>query len=483
MAKLIELKEAAEQLGLTPEALTELVDQKKIFGYRDGSSWKFKPTEIERVKGELGADLVDDVVDAVADTLGGVGLTDEDDMIDVGELELDDEAGDDADSILISEEELGRSDDSTSSTIIGQASDISSADSDINISAEEAASAAEGGSDLSLSSDDDFGLAPEEDIELGLASDDDELSLAIDGGSDLSLADDSDLNLATDAGASDVLAGDSDLLSMADGGTGAAGESGIDLSLADDSGAGLAGSSLSLSDSDALSLDDSDLSLSGDSGSGLGADSSLELDLDDDDLLAGSGIGSDITLGASDSGINLSNPSDSGISLEDVGSGIDSTLDSSLELGDDDMIELEAEPVDAEDATELQTDDEFMLTPVAGDADLDEESDDSGSQVIALDSDEFDESAATMLVPDDDPLGEEMDDIGTAGPVVASSSAASTGGAGDEAEFTTWNIAGLVMLAIFMLLCSLLALDVARNIWTWNEPFSISTSLMNLITG
>ena len=65
MAKLIELKEAAEQLGLTPEALTELVDQKKIFGYRDGASWKFKPTEIERVKGELGAELVEDAADSL----------------------------------------------------------------------------------------------------------------------------------------------------------------------------------------------------------------------------------------------------------------------------------------------------------------------------------------------------------------------------------------------------------------------------------
>ena len=54
MAKLIELKDAAEQLGITPEALTEMVDQKKIFGYRDGSSWKFKESEVERVASELG---------------------------------------------------------------------------------------------------------------------------------------------------------------------------------------------------------------------------------------------------------------------------------------------------------------------------------------------------------------------------------------------------------------------------------------------
>ena len=39
---------------------------------------------------------------------------------------------------------------------------------------------------------------------------------------------------------------------------------------------------------------------------------------------------------------------------------------------DDDMIELEADPSDPDDVTDLQTDDEFMLTPVAGDGDLDE---------------------------------------------------------------------------------------------------------------
>ena len=52
MAKLIELKEAAEKMGLSPEQLTEMVDNKELFGYRDGSSWKFKPSEIERVVAE-----------------------------------------------------------------------------------------------------------------------------------------------------------------------------------------------------------------------------------------------------------------------------------------------------------------------------------------------------------------------------------------------------------------------------------------------
>lgn len=506
MAKLIELKEAAEKLGISPDALTELVDQKKIFGYRDGASWKFKPSELERVAsdldlGEVGgvaADAVQDKIEDMGSALGLVGS--DDDMIDVDELQLDDNDDDDEGSILISEEELGRSDDGTSSTIIGQVNG-SSADSDIQIAAEEGeevsldASTSDlaigAGSDLKVDDGSDLQLAVDGGSELQLAND--ELSLA--GDSNLSLAD-SEIGISA-SGASDVLAGDSDLLSL-DEGTGIGldvdSESGIDLSLEDGSGVKKGDSSLALASSDALSLDDDELAL--DSASGLGssivsADSSIELDLDDDELL-GSGMGSDITLGASDSGINLSNPSDSGISLEDVGSDLGSGIDSSLDLGDE-VLELE-ETAAADDATELQTEDEFMLTPVAGDDDLDEESDDSGSQVIALDSDEFDESAATMLVPDDDPFADAgvddgglIDDMGGAlagaAAVGAGAATAAAVAAADEADFSVWNIVGLAMLAFFMLVCGVLAMDVLRNIWTWNQPFGISGSLMDLIVG
>ena len=494
MAKLIELKEAAEKLGISPEALTELVDQKKIFGYRDGASWKFKPSELDRVASEMDlsslADAAKDAVEGVGSTLGLVGG--DEDMIDVNELELDDN-DDDGGSILISEEELGRSDDGTSSTIIGQVNG-SPADSDIQIAAEE-------GEEVSIdASTSDLAIGAESDVAIGgdnsdlqLAMDDDsDLQLATDGGSELSLDDsgsapslagdeggdltlaaDSDVSLADSdagisaAGASDVLAGDSDLLN---------------LSQDDDSGMKTAESSLALA-GDELSLDDEEISL--DSASGVGAaDSAIELDLDDDDLLAGSGMGSDITLGASDSGINLSNPSDSGISLEDVGSDLGSGIDSSLELGDE-VIELE-ESADPNDATELQTEDEFMLTPVEGDDDLIDESDDSGSQVIALDSDEFDESAATMLVPDDDPFsaeGDELVDNALAGAATAGAATAAAVAAAEEADFSVWNIVSLSMLAFFMLICGFLAMDVLRNIWSWQQPFGISGSLMDLIVG
>ena len=90
MAKLIELKEAAERLGITPDELTEMRSRNEIFGYRDGTSWKFKPEEIERVANEMGlrseaADISDLTTDA----------TSEDELIDVADLKLDDDSSDD----------------------------------------------------------------------------------------------------------------------------------------------------------------------------------------------------------------------------------------------------------------------------------------------------------------------------------------------------------------------------------------------------
>ena len=119
--------------------------------------------------------------------------------------------------------------------------------------------------------------------------------------------------------------------------------------------------------------------------------------LDDDELVLGSGAGSDVTAGVGDSGISLGNPSDSGLSLEEPlelssGSGVES-----LELGEDEMLDLDDSMAGGVDA-----DDDFMLTPVEDG--LDEESD-SGSQVIALDSEDFGESAVEMLTEEDDESG------------------------------------------------------------------------------
>ena len=112
--------------------------------------------------------------------------------------------------------------------------------------------------------------------------------------------------------------------------------------------------------------------------------------LEDDDLvLGGSDKGSDVTIGG-DSGISLVDPADSGLSLEqplDLGG----AGEESLELGEDDM--LAPGEAGGSSPAQVKTDDDFLLTPLEETSDTEES--ESGSQVIALDT-EGDE-AATML--------------------------------------------------------------------------------------
>ncbi len=67
MAKLIPLEEAAEMLGVTPEKLTEMRSNNEVFGYRDGATWKFKQTEIDRVASQLGVDVNDAIGESGVD--------------------------------------------------------------------------------------------------------------------------------------------------------------------------------------------------------------------------------------------------------------------------------------------------------------------------------------------------------------------------------------------------------------------------------
>ena len=45
----LEMKEAAAILGIAPEKLNEMRARNEIHGYRDGSNWKFKQEEVDRV--------------------------------------------------------------------------------------------------------------------------------------------------------------------------------------------------------------------------------------------------------------------------------------------------------------------------------------------------------------------------------------------------------------------------------------------------
>lgn len=538
---LILLDEAAALLGISSEELAEARSRGDIFGYRDGSSWKFKESEIDRFKSTIDISSL-----AGSGSLPSTAPIDDD----LDELVAPVAAKDDdsPDSLLVSEQELGESDPAGGSTIIGKdelADDLKAADSEINllgdddelklesdIKLEEPGETLAGSGELSLSADDsEIKLADDKAVDkLDAGSE-----LSLDSGSELSLDAGSELSL--DDGSELTLEGSGDELKLE--GSGLSLDDGSELSLEGSGDLTLDGSEISLEDSGSLSvapsgsgllsnddllaassgnLDDADDDLILDEGGLSGDELSLDLDGDDEINLDGSGIdldasgtginlldasSSDITLDASSSGINL-NPSDSGISLEasgdDLGSGVEA-----LELGeaDDEIIDLGGEDVDFEDATEMGPGDDFLLSPVDGSMD-DEE---SGSQVIALDAEEeVDFEDATMLGDGD--LGggleevadfEAMDDaesfdmVDAAGPTAIGATAAAAaatagaatagGGALPEAPFSIWNVLFLGLSVLLLSMCGIMVMDLLRNMWSWQEPYSLTSTLMDGILG
>jgi hypothetical protein len=427
--RFVELNEAAKILGLSPEQLVEMRSNGDIHGYRDGHSWKFKSDEIERVAAELGVGKTDD---AAADDDGPIPFDS-----DLGDLTADVPSEDEG-SILVSEEELGQSGGATSSTIIGKA----------DAEAKAAAAAA----DLVPAADSDLTLeaAPGEGV-------DSDVTLVPGVGAD------TDVSLVPDAG-SDQQIGPSD--------------SEMDIEASGSSGTGRleAGSDMGLGSSD---LD-------------VAIDSELALSDDDDVVLGGSGIGSDLTLGAADSGINLSSPSDSGLSLEaDSGINLQSPTDSGLSLEDDagsssiSSLELpeEEELVDLDEAQAAgQADEKFQLSPPE---DMFGEEAESGSQVIALEeSGAFGEEAAAVMQPGEGMLEEtagleqQLDSLSAGGPAVAPVGAAGYGFApAQEAPYSVWNVLGLMLIVMLLSLSGVLMTDIVQNMWAWEEARDVSTSV------
>ena len=219
--------------------------------------------------------------------------------------------------------------------------------------------------------------------------------------------------------------------------------------------------------------------------------------LDDDDLVlggaTGSGSGSDVTI-AGDSGISLVDPNDSGLSLDQP---VDLSGDSeSLELGEDDLLTLPEES--DEGLEEMPGDEDFLLTPID---EADDEDDESGSQVIALDTEEGDEAAtmigepvaamAAMLdeeTPGDEPLVAAIAEIPgvsvvggrpslTAGPVVSGRADALQPEVPYGALWTT-----MLTLCVGCLgVCGILSYDIMRNMWSWSAEYTVNSTIMDTI--
>lgn len=212
---------------------------------------------------------------------------------------------------------------------------------------------------------------------------------------------------------------------------------------------------------------------------------------DDNVVIGGSGSGSDITLG-SDSGISLMDTNDSGISLEGELELV--PAEDSLELDEGDLLALD-EGADTEAPTQLRTDEDFMLTPFE---EAEEEETESGSQVIALDTEisaglggvaellgPAAEGAPAVGAPGvpwgavpgaATPAAE-----GMMGPMPAVAPQPAMAAVMGEAPWGTLWTTLLGVCVVLLALCGMMCFDLVRNMWSWNGPFSLNSAIMDTI--
>ncbi len=439
--KLVDQDEAARILGVSPEEIGSLRDRKKLYAYRDGADWKFKQEDVEKLRDELrqetgpGSGGEEDVLHAEPKKTGESWDST------LGHVEL--ELNDDLDSILLSEIELGKPPKDGPSTVIGKTEGDGGSDDDM-VLADPAAKPA----------------AP------------------VSGGSSALNLEGSGLTLTSSSGVGSGIGGGkgkgSDVKLVA---------SGSDVGKKPPG----AGSSDKLFGSDSLTLSEDELTLvapeepkaakpSGGSSIKLGSEDDL------DSVFTDKPGGSDVTQSPNDSGIMLASPSDSGLSLEEP-----------LTLGSSAKKLLEENPAIAAGATGIglvpsgsKVEDEFQLSSAA---EAGVEDSDSGSQVIALDSDE--DISSGMFAPVAQPgLVEEetvaipASDVPMLSPAptsVAPSPAMMATTATLEAPFSTWNVVSLIACAVFLLLCGMMIYDLLKNMWSWNGPSTVSSSIMDAL--
>jgi len=505
--KFVKFEEALAKLKISSERLNGLREEGQLRAYRDGTSWKFRADEIDRMADEgvpepappSDIGLVDDkdLVEASDLELGdGEDLKlAEDDELSLGgsELELSpdqedtvtagasdasldihealEEPSDPSDSILLSEEALGESAPNAPSTIIGK-SELEDADLQLVMEDDDATASdvqlAGGASNVLSSHIAGSGVLDELEKESGATSafenlEELEIDLAAESSRILSPQEAAEIKAKGDLTAKKPpTEGDSDL-TLDDGAL--AGE---------DEGTDPVPEELERG-AKAKKKD-------------AGPTSDLELATDEDDFVLAEAGGSDITLDSGDSGINLVSPSDSGLALDDIpleigGSAILESL-TAKEKGGSDFSLVGSDVVRAaEPLAKLQTDDDFRLTPL-GEKDDDG---DSSSQVIALDAGLDDLGAGDAGILGEDAFAEAGEGVELAEDFGDQPAPEFTTGyavaARAEGEYTTMNIVALCCATVLLLLITVMMLDLIRNIWSWDSNLALNDSMLDSILG
>lgn len=437
--KFIGLDDAAEQLGATKDQLNALREAGDLRGYRDGASWKFRTDDIEELatSGKLSGMAEDSLsLDSDGTGLSGESLELSDDMdLDLGSFQLSDDdissapEGDneDADSILLTEDSVGADASRPPSTIIGKSgADIGKSDDDLQLN---------DGTDALTDSSSDAASKFDglEELELDLEAESSRILEA----EDLAAAQ------AAAKGAEDAAQPDINALES-------------DLSLAPGSDAGDA---LADSPSGAVSFELAESGIDAGDDAKPGSSAVLSDDNEDDFVLGGEG--SDVTLSGADSGINLL-PSDSGLALDDAsldltgaGSSLDLSESFGAEISDG---SLEGSAVSAEVSGEQ----DFLLQPAPADMESEEDS----SQIIALE--EVGDNDDEVMISDEVGFGDSV----AAAPV-------GVGAMVEEARFDALSISLLSCAVLILAVCGVMSFDMIRTMWSWQEPSSISSGILD----
>jgi hypothetical protein len=510
--KFVKFEEALGKLGISADRLNQLREDGELRAYRDGASWKFRADDIDRLvsdgvpdpppPSDIGLASAEDLVEAsplesLPELDAEFSLADDEDTVTAGGSDAllnlaADEPSDPSDSILLSEETLGEAAAAPPSTIIGRG-ELESKDADLDLVLEDDAddkgsdvrlAGGSGASDVHSAGVAGSGVLDDVEKEASHASafeklEELEIDLAAESSRVLNPDDMAEMHEALASSGKPAKKGDSDLTLK-------------DVELAgEDEGTDPVPEELPAKKG--KKKDD-------------GPTSDLELATDEDDFVLAEAGGSDITLDSGDSGINLIDPSDSGLALDDIplemgGSAIleslnlDKGRESDISLIGSDIQSAAAPPPpakgkakggkQAQQAAALQTDDDFRLTPL-GDADDDA---DSSSQVIALDADlgDMDAPAAGILgddafaeVPEGDAALEEDYPTGDEGGFETAGYAAA---AARDSEYSVMNIVGLGSCAVLLFFGGVVMLDMVRNVWSWDQNFALNDSLLESILG
>ncbi len=177
---------------------------------------------------------------------------------------------------------------------------------------------------------------------------------------------------------------------------------------------------------------------------------------------------SDLTRNIQGSGINLLDAGDSGLALDDLQlAPSTSGIGKKKKAGGSDL--------------ELKGDDDFLLTPLEEQTD---DSTDSGSQVIALEGDFGDDATATLMAGDVPGLGAMLEADGLS-PLGSGSPA---GGMGmpiyvppPEPSYGIGTVAALGISSVLLTCVGIMMYDIIRNMWSWDTPYSFSSTLMDAI--